>query len=71
MRIKPDQLERHLQQPALAQIYFVTGDEPLQATEACDAIRNRARALGYTERTLLELTRDFDWSQLRHAGATL
>jgi DNA polymerase-3 subunit delta len=71
MRLKPEQLDRHLEQPALAPIYFITGDEPLQATETCDAIRARARALGYGERTLLELTRDFDWDQLRRAGADL
>jgi DNA polymerase-3 subunit delta len=71
MRLKSDQLDRHLKQPALAPVYLVTGDEPLQATEACDAIRARARELGYTERTVLELARDFDWQQLRQAGANL
>jgi len=71
MRVKADQLDRHLKQAELAPIYVVTGDEPLQATEVCDAIRARARTLGYTERTLLELSRDFDWVQLRQAGATL
>ena len=71
MRLKADQLDRHLKQAELATIYFVTGDEPLQETEVCDAIRGRARELGYSERTLLELERDFDWTQLRQAGANL
>jgi len=71
MRLKADQLDRHLKQAELAPIYLVTGDEPLQETEVCDAIRARARALGYTERTLLELARDFDWTQLQQAGASL
>jgi DNA polymerase-3 subunit delta len=71
MRLKPEQLDRHLQQPALAPVYFITGDEPLQATELSDAIRGRARALGYGERTLLDLARDFDWDALRQAGASL
>ncbi|HEY7840044.1 MAG TPA: DNA polymerase III subunit delta [Gammaproteobacteria bacterium] len=71
MRLKPEQLDRHLKQPALSPIYFITGDEPLQATETCDAIRARARALGYTERVLLEVSRDFDWALLKQAGANL
>jgi DNA polymerase-3 subunit delta len=71
MRLKPEQLDRHLKQPALSPIYFITGDEPLQATETCDAIRARARALGYTERVLLEVSRDFDWDLLKQAGANL
>lgn len=71
MRLKLEQLERHLAQPRLAPIYLVTGDEPLQRLEACDAIRARARELGYGERTVLELARDFDWNRLRQAGANL
>jgi DNA polymerase-3 subunit delta len=71
MRLKPEQLDRHLKQPALSPIYFVTGDEPLQATEVCDAIRARARALGYAERVLLEVERDFDWNRVQQAGANL
>jgi DNA polymerase-3 subunit delta len=70
MRLKPEQLNRHLQQTTLAPIYYVFG-EPLQQAEACDAVRARARTLGYTERTLLDVTPNYDWALLLQAGANL
>ncbi|MEW6354620.1 MAG: hypothetical protein AB1469_10150 [Pseudomonadota bacterium] len=43
MRIKPEQIGAHLKR-ALAPVYLVFGDEPLQVAETCDVIRAAARA---------------------------
>jgi DNA polymerase III subunit delta len=48
----------------LQTIYLVSGDEPLLANEAADAIRIKARAAGYTERDLHVVERGFDWQGL-------
>ena len=71
MRLKPEQLPGRLAQGTLAPVYLVSGDEPLQLLEAADAIRQRARALGFSERQVLDVGRDFDWNELAHAGASL
>ena len=46
------------------------GDEPLLVLEAADAVRAAARNKGYAEREVFEPGRAFDWSELRHAGAS-
>ena len=71
MRLKPEQLPARLAQGALAPVYLVSGDEPLQLMEAADAIRQRARAQGFSERQVLDVQRGFDWNELAHAGASL
>ncbi|MCP4412791.1 MAG: DNA polymerase III subunit delta, partial [Gammaproteobacteria bacterium] len=40
MKLKPDQLSRHLDEP-LKSVYLVSGDEPLLMQECCDLIRNK------------------------------
>ena len=71
MRLKPDQLPARLKQGALAPVYLLSGDEPLQLMEAADTIRQRARQEGYAERQVLDVQRGFDWNELAHAGASL
>ncbi len=71
MRLKPEQLQARLSQGALAPVYLVSSDEPLQLMEAADSIRQRARAQGFSERQVLDVTRNYDWSELAHAGASL
>jgi len=63
MRIKYDYLENELKK-GLKPAYLVTGDEPLQQMEACDAIRRVARTQGFTEREVFHVERGFDWGQL-------
>jgi DNA polymerase-3 subunit delta len=53
-----EQLQRRLM-PA----YCVCGREPLQFDEALIAIRTHAQQQGFTERCLLEQTKEFDWQQ--------
>jgi len=70
MKMRPDQLERHLQKE-LADIYFVSGDEPLQVMEAADRIRLEARKRDYTEREVMDVDAQFDWNLLLDAGNSM
>jgi DNA polymerase-3 subunit delta len=63
MRVYPDKLHDHLARQ-LAPAYLVSGDEPLQLGECCDAIRAAARSAGHTSREVLEAGSGFDWHQL-------
>ncbi len=70
MMLSARQLASHLEK-GLAPVYLLSGDEPLQLMEAADAIRARARAEGYTEREVLTVDRDFQWSSLQEAAGTM
>ena len=70
MQINADQLARHLER-ALAPFYLVSGDEPLQVDECAAAIRRRAQAAGYDERSTFTVEASFDWDQLRTATQSL
>lgn len=71
MRIYPEKLPNQLQRGDLAPVYLVGGDEPLLVEEAVDAIRARARQLGFTERDVLHVEPGFKWHELNDAGASL
>ncbi len=60
MQITPEQLPAQLAR-GLSPLYAVTGDEPLRALEAADAIRAAARAKGFTDRKVFSVTQHFDW----------
>ncbi|HKJ76840.1 MAG TPA: DNA polymerase III subunit delta, partial [Gammaproteobacteria bacterium] len=47
------------------------GDEPLQVTEAADAIRAAAREAGHGERQVFHVESGFDWDQLAAAADNL
>ena len=49
MKLTAENLSRHLGERLLS-VYVVSGDEPLLAAEALDAIRTRAREQGFDER---------------------
>ena len=70
MKLRPEQLTGHLQKQ-LAPIYIVSGDEPLQAAEVCDAIRARARESGCSERLVFNVESGFDWNALLQARDSL
>lgn len=61
MHITPEQLPAHLE-GHFAPLYAVTGDEPLRALEAADAIRAAAKARGFTDRKIFSVTQHFDWA---------
>jgi DNA polymerase-3 subunit delta len=71
MELRPDGLTRHLAGRELKPIYLLAGDEHLLLIEAADAIRARARELGYTEREVHEAGGDFDWNDLARSGSNL
>jgi DNA polymerase-3 subunit delta len=70
MELRLRDLPSHLQRP-LAPVYVVHGDEPLQAIEACDAIRAAARRQGYDEREVLVAEAGFKWDAFVAANANL
>ena len=70
MRIHPERLETQLRERLLP-VYLVSGDEPLQVGECCDAIRAAARAAGHATREVLEAGSAFDWQQLTAEAAAL
>lgn len=70
MKLTPDTLAQHLAQQ-LAPAYLVSGDEPLLAGEAADAIRARARELGFEERETHFIERAADWNDVRSSASTL
>ena len=72
MRLRPEQLHSHLHSnTALAPVYLITGDEPLQKLESIDLIRQAARQQGFDERTVFEVERGFDWQSLLQVGNNL
>ncbi|ODS22463.1 DNA polymerase III subunit delta [Candidatus Endobugula sertula] len=63
-RLHSDQLQQSLNKQPLAPIYLISGDEILLVQEACDVIRQAARASGFTERECYYVDKQFDWSIL-------
>ncbi|HEX3844944.1 MAG TPA: DNA polymerase III subunit delta, partial [Steroidobacteraceae bacterium] len=70
MKLTPDSLAGHLQQQLLS-AYLISGDEPLLAGEAADAVRAGARAAGVTEREVHFLERGSDWDDVRASAGNL
>lgn len=70
--IEAGELAAYLEaQAELAPFWLVTGSEDLLKLESVDLIRERARALGYTDRQVLELAPSSDWSQLADSAAAI
>ena len=63
-----EQLARSLAK-GLPPITWVSGDEALLVGEAADSVRHRARALGFTERSIVEVGRPFRHVAADRAGA--
>lgn len=63
MRLRPEQLARHLQD-GLQPVYVLSGDEPLLLQEARDAICRQAVADGYSEHERHGVERSFSWDRL-------
>ncbi|MCB1787804.1 MAG: DNA polymerase III subunit delta [Gammaproteobacteria bacterium] len=68
MRLSGDKLAAHLA-GTLAPIYLISGDEPLQHGECCDAVRAAATRAGFTTRTVMDVGSGFDWQQLNAEAA--
>ncbi|HVN45800.1 MAG TPA: DNA polymerase III subunit delta [Steroidobacteraceae bacterium] len=70
MKLTSESLTAHLAQRLLP-AYLISGDEPLLAGEAADAVRARARAAGFAEREVHFIERSGDWDDVRAAAANL
>ena len=71
MQLAPDPLAAHLARE-LGSLYVLYGDEPLLMQEAADAIRQAARAQGYTERSVHTVAgAHFDWSAVLAASGAM
>ena len=70
MNIKFEQLRNHLRN-GLLPLYVISGDEPLQHSEATDLIRVHAREQDFSERDVFHVESGFDWGALYEAGNTL
>jgi len=70
LKLSADSLAAHLAQRLLP-VYLISGDEPLLAGEAADAVRARSRAAGFTERAVHFIERAGDWDEVRAASANL
>jgi DNA polymerase-3 subunit delta len=70
LKLTSDSLAAHLAQHLLP-AYLVSGDEPLLVGEAADAVRTRARALGFSERATHFLERGADWDEVSAAASNL
>ncbi|HEU4665298.1 MAG TPA: DNA polymerase III subunit delta, partial [Dokdonella sp.] len=64
-------LRRQLGSPELAPVYLIAGAEPLLVQEAADAVRARAKELGYAEREVLDVEPGFDWNRLGDAARSM
>ena len=69
MSLSLAQLRQHLAGDVLKPVYFLAGEEHLLLIEAADALRARARALGYLERDVLDAEAGFDWNDLARAAS--
>lgn len=56
MKLRPEDLSTHLA-GRLLPVYLIVGDDPLLTAEAGDAIRRRARELGFSEREVFQVDR--------------
>ncbi|MGM0692498.1 MAG: DNA polymerase III subunit delta [Pseudomonadota bacterium] len=70
MKVFPDKLQDALAKK-LPPVVIVSGEEPLQHMEACDAVRAAARQAGVEEREVLHVEANFAWGRLTEAAASL
>lgn len=70
MQVYPERLPQQLQDK-LVPVYLVFGDDPFLVAEACDRIRQAAKAQGFDERKRLVQDKEFDWHTLFESSQTL
>ena len=71
MSIHLAQFRKQLTGAELKPAYLLAGEEHLLLLEAADALRARARELGYAEREILDVETHFDWNALAQASASM
>ncbi len=70
MKITLEQLAEQLRR-GLAEVYCVSGEEPLLVAEAADAIRAAARRAGFLQREVFFAEKSYDWSAARASAASM
>lgn len=70
MQVRAEQITEHLRL-GLKPVYLISGDEPLQVMEVADAVRTAAKQQGFSEREILNVDAQFDWSLLSAASEAL
>jgi DNA polymerase-3 subunit delta len=70
MRLRANQLKTNLEK-AVASIYLICGDEPLQLGEAADAVRKIAKQAGYENREIFTVDANFNWKGFLESAASL
>ena len=71
MSLTAAQLEQRLARDALPSVVLLASAEPLLLLEAADAVRSRARAQGFAERSVFEVDTGFDWDDVRRDFSSL
>ena len=71
MSLKVEQLHSHVAGTELKPVYLLAGEEHLILLEAADALRARAKQLGYAEREVLDAEGSYDWNELSMAAASM
>jgi len=64
-------LRKQLATGELKPVYLLAGEEHLLLLEAADALRARARELGYSEREVLDADSGFDWDALAQSASSM
>jgi DNA polymerase-3 subunit delta len=64
-------LRKQLAAGELRPVYLIAGEEHLLLLEAADALRARARELGYSEREVLNADAAFDWNAFTQSACSL
>jgi DNA polymerase-3 subunit delta len=68
MPVNASVFARELPAAGLRPVCLIAGAEHLVVLELADALRRRARALGYDDRDVLDVEHGFDWNRLADAG---
>ncbi len=70
MQLKLEALAGHLKNQ-LKPVYFLAGNEPLLQLEAADQIRAVAKAQGFLEREVFDVSSQLDWADVRYATQSM
>jgi len=65
------QFHKQLAGAELKPVYLIAGEEHLLVLEAADALRARAKQLGYAEREILDVEQHFDWNALSQSASAM
>lgn len=71
MPLREAQFEQRLSSGDLAPAWLIASSEPLLLLEAADALRAKARELGYGEREIFDADARFDWGTLEASFAAM